>query len=52
MSRRRWDESNTTFCATIKYNPAGEQQWVTEYHGGRGTDDPRLSLLTTRVTPM
>src|SRR6478752_4176059 len=26
--------------ATIKYNPAGEQQWVTEYHGGANHDAP------------
>jgi Beta-propeller repeat len=36
----RVDRSNTTFCATIKYNPAGEQQWVTEYHGGANHDAP------------
>ena len=36
----RVDESNTTFCATIKYNPAGQQQWVTEYHGGATHDAP------------
>src|SRR6266508_824801 len=34
------DGSNTTFCATIKYNPAGQQQWVAEYHGGANNDAP------------
>jgi len=36
----RLEESNTTFCATIKYNPAGQQQWVAEYHGGANNDVP------------
>jgi hypothetical protein len=36
----RVDESNTTFCATIKYDPAGQQQWVAEYHGGANNDSP------------
>ena len=36
----RVDESNMTFCATIKYNPAGQQQWVAEYHGGANHDAP------------
>ena len=36
----RVDQSNTTFCTTIKYDPAGQQQWVTEYHGGATHDAP------------
>jgi Beta-propeller repeat len=34
------DQPNTTFCATIKYNAAGEEQWVAEYHGGANADYP------------
>jgi hypothetical protein len=34
------NQYNTGFCATIKYNPAGEQQWVAEYHGGANVDEP------------
>jgi hypothetical protein len=33
-------QPNTLFCATIKYNSAGEQQWVAEYHGGANVDQP------------
>ena len=36
----RVDGANTTFSATIKYNPAGQQQWVAEYHGGADDDAP------------
>jgi len=31
-------QSYTTSCAMIKYNPAGEQQWVAQYHGGENDD--------------
>jgi sugar lactone lactonase YvrE len=34
------NQPNTGFCATIKYNSAGEQQWVPEYHGGANVDEP------------
>ena len=33
-------QPNTLFCATIKYNVAGEQQWIAEYHGGANDDEP------------
>jgi beta-propeller repeat-containing protein len=36
---------NTVFCATIKYNAAGEQQWVAEYHGGANLDEPAAVVL-------
>ena len=34
------NQFNTGFCATIKYNPTGEQQWAAEYHGGANVDEP------------
>jgi Beta-propeller repeat len=38
-------QPNTLFCATIKYNAAGEQQWVAEYHGGGGADEPAAVVV-------
>jgi hypothetical protein len=34
------NQSNALFCATIKYNPAGQQEWSAEYHGGANADEP------------
>src|SRR6266542_1736839 len=34
------NQPNVVFCATIKYNASGEQQWVAEYHGGANADYP------------
>jgi hypothetical protein len=34
------NQPNTVFCATIKYNASGEEQWVAEYHGGANADYP------------
>ncbi len=34
------NQPNTLFCATIKYNASGEEQWVAEYHGGANADYP------------
>jgi hypothetical protein len=34
------NQFNTIFCATIKYNAAGEQHWVAEHHGGANADEP------------
>ena len=48
----RVDQSNTTFCTTIKYDSAGQQQWVTDTMAEQMMTRLRLSLLTTRVTPM
>ena len=39
------NQFNTLFCATIKYNPAGEQLWVAEYHGGGGADEPAAIVV-------
>ena len=39
------NESNTLFSATIKYNAAGQQQWVAEYHGGSGVDEPAALVV-------
>ena len=39
------NQFNTLFCATIKYNVAGEQQWVAEYHGGSGADEPAAIVV-------
>jgi hypothetical protein len=39
------NQPNTLFCATIKYNAAGEQQWVAEYHGGSGADEPAAIVV-------
>ena len=39
------NQFNTLFCATIKYNAAGEQQWVAEYHGGSGADEPAAIVV-------
>jgi hypothetical protein len=39
------NEFNTLFCATIKYNAAGEQQWIAEYHGGSGADEPAAIVV-------
>src|SRR3954452_3046842 len=33
-------QPNTVFCATIKYNASGQEQWVAEYHGGANADYP------------
>src|SRR6266542_279854 len=34
------NQPNVVFCATIKYNASGEQQWVAEYHGWANADYP------------
>jgi hypothetical protein len=34
------NQPNIVFCATIKYNASGEEQWVAEYHGGANADYP------------
>ena len=39
------NQFNTLFCATIKYNAAGEQQWIAEYHGGSGADEPAAIVV-------
>jgi hypothetical protein len=39
------NQFNTLFCVTIKYNPAGEQLWVAEYHGGGGADEPAAIVV-------
>jgi len=39
------NQPNTLFCVTIKYNAAGEQQWVAEYHGGSGADEPAAIVV-------
>ena len=39
------NEFNTLFCATIKYNAAGDQQWIAEYHGGSGADEPAAIVV-------
>ena len=33
-------DANTRFCVTIKYNAAGEQQWIREYDGGMNSNRP------------
>ena len=48
----RVDQSNTTFCTTIKYDPAGQQQWVKDTTAEQLMMHLRLSQLTKRVTPM
>jgi hypothetical protein len=39
------NQPNTLFCATIKYNAAGDQQWIAEYHGGSGADEPAAIVV-------
>ena len=39
------NQPNTLFCATIKYTAAGEQEWVAEYHGGSGADEPAAIVV-------
>ncbi len=39
------DQFNMLFCATIKYNAAGDQQWIAEYHGGSGADEPAAIVV-------
>ena len=39
------NQFNTLFCATIKYNAAGDQQWIAEYHGGSGADEPAAIVV-------
>ena len=39
------NQFNTLFCATIKYNAAGEQLWIAEYHGGGGADEPAAIVV-------
>ena len=39
------NQFNTLFCVTIKYNAAGEQQWIAEYHGGSGADEPAAIVV-------
>jgi hypothetical protein len=34
------NDPNTRFCVTIKYNTAGEEQWVSEYDGGMNNNQP------------
>jgi len=34
------NDANTRFCVTIKYNAAGEEQWVAVYDGGMNTNRP------------
>jgi Beta-propeller repeat len=34
------NDPNTRFCVTIKYNAAGEEQWVSEYDGGMNNNQP------------
>jgi hypothetical protein len=39
------NQPNIVFCATIKYNASGEEQWVAEYHGGANADYPAAIAL-------
>jgi Beta-propeller repeat len=34
------NDVNTRFCVIIKYNTAGEQQWIREYDGGMNSNRP------------
>jgi Beta-propeller repeat len=34
------NDPNTRFCVTIKYNTAGQEQWVAEYDGGMNHNQP------------
>ncbi len=36
----RPNDPNTRFCVTIKYNAAGEEEWVAEYDGGPNHNRP------------
>jgi hypothetical protein len=38
------NQPNAVFCATIKYNAAGEEQWVAEYHDGGANDDEPAAI--------
>lgn len=40
VAARVQDGSNSTSCATIKYDSTGQQQWTAEYHGGADLDEP------------